>query len=529
MNWQHSENYYTQQTVIRTEWQAGKDDGYVRWYDGAGQLMYEITADTLKSKPGPNDAIPQIPYEAMYLILNTDVSPRWGWNGCDPASECMQANPGLCSPEGVLLCTDCADPNCLKCPEDTAWLGDFCSEIQPESPAEYMIDYVRVYQDLSDPMHTVGCDPAGYPTRNYIEENWEKYTFNSYIKTEALKTVVNGGGECTTDTDCQGIGQRDGVCASGQCSCPPGWTGPNCISPCIGEFAVNCDESGPATPAPTTAQPTEAPSTPPTEPTQAPTEATVPTSSPTDKPSTSAPTTTSPTTAPTEETAAPTPTVPVTSSPTTATPTPGDDTASPTTERPAGEGENLTPSPTTSAPTPVPTTAPTMFRPTEPDSGTPPPPVPTGAPVTLLPAEPDLAITSAPTGSFQPTIAPTDALPAECALNERCSALGLEGQCCPTVDNWMLDCCIEIEPESQCESNSECAALGLEGACCPTIENWMLDCCRPVPNECLEPGACEVVSSVEYLEMINGGTSSAKLYGWSTAIFFGFVTSWFLL
>ena len=79
-NWQHSESFYTQQTVLRTEWQAGKDDGYVRFlYDD--QLIYEITADMLKARPGATDTTPQIPYEAMYMILNTDISPRWGWNG----------------------------------------------------------------------------------------------------------------------------------------------------------------------------------------------------------------------------------------------------------------------------------------------------------------------------------------------------------------------------------------------------------------------------------------------------------------
>jgi len=79
-NWEHSETFYQQQTVIKTEWQAGKDDGYVRfWHEG--QLIYEITADMLKARPGNEDTIPQIPYEAMYMILNTDISPRWGWNG----------------------------------------------------------------------------------------------------------------------------------------------------------------------------------------------------------------------------------------------------------------------------------------------------------------------------------------------------------------------------------------------------------------------------------------------------------------
>lgn len=62
--WQHSESYYSQQTIIRTEWEPGE---YIRWYNGEGELMYEITQDMLNARPGSADAVPQIPYEAMYL------------------------------------------------------------------------------------------------------------------------------------------------------------------------------------------------------------------------------------------------------------------------------------------------------------------------------------------------------------------------------------------------------------------------------------------------------------------------------
>lgn len=234
-NWQHSTSYYTQQTVMRTEWQVGTDDGYVRWFNGDGQLVYEITAETLRRRPGEQDAIPLIPVEPMYLILNTDVSPRWGWNGCNPASECMLANPGLCSPEGELLCRDCADPNCLRCPEETAWLADFCQDIQPNNPARYLIDYVRIYQDVNDATHTLGCDPPGLPTTDYVAQNWQRYTFNSFIKDAPLLPVQNGGASCSSDVECS-----NGTCRLGECLCDEGWTGPNCYSPCIGDYAVGC-------------------------------------------------------------------------------------------------------------------------------------------------------------------------------------------------------------------------------------------------------------------------------------------------
>ena len=252
VNWQHSESYYSQQTIIRTEWQAGKDDGYVRWFSGDGELIYEITADMLKQKPGASDAIPQIPYEAMYLILNTDISPRWGWNGCDPTNSCIQQNPDLCTAWSSLTCHDCADPQCLRCPTQTGWLADFCEDVNPQRPAEYLIDYIRVYQDATDPLHTVGCSPQQYPTKSYIEDNWQKYTFNPYKKKEPLKVVRHGGGDCVSDSDCGNVLAlankvasapiRRSFCVSGRCQCPTDWTGPNCLVPCVGEYA-NCDGS----------------------------------------------------------------------------------------------------------------------------------------------------------------------------------------------------------------------------------------------------------------------------------------------
>lgn len=241
VNWQHSESFYEQQTVLRMEWQTGKDDGYVRWFDDSGSLLFEVTADVLKTKPGAPDTIAEIPYEAMYLILNTDISPKWGWNGCDPNDPCSLANPGLCSDEGFLLCTDCRNPDCLACPHATAWLADFCNDISKEKPAEYKVDYIRVYQDVNDSTHTVGCDPPDLPTADFINEHWEKYTFDPFINKQPLLTVQHGGGTCQESTDCGlSSGLAGGLCKEGACECLSNWTGPNCQSPCVGEFA-NCD------------------------------------------------------------------------------------------------------------------------------------------------------------------------------------------------------------------------------------------------------------------------------------------------
>lgn len=245
INWQHSERFYERQTVLRMEWQVGEDDGYVRWFDDDNDLLFEVTAAMLKSKPGSPDAIALIPYEAMYLILNTDVSPKWGWNGCDPSDPCSLAHPGLCSSDGTLLCTDCRNPDCLVCPDQTEWLSEFCNDISPSNPAEYKIDYIRVYQDTSDSSHTLGCDPPDLPTKDYINENWEKYTFDPFVNKQPLSIVHHGGGFCASASDCGlPLGLVGGLCKDGKCECLSNWTGPNCQSPCIGEYA-NCDGTAP--------------------------------------------------------------------------------------------------------------------------------------------------------------------------------------------------------------------------------------------------------------------------------------------
>ena len=239
VNWQHDPLFYEQQTVIRMEWQSDKDTGYVRWFWG-DKLLYQITSDTLKGRPGASDAVPRIPFEPMYLILNTDVTPRWGWNGCDPEDSCMK-EAGICNEEFQLSCYDCLNVTCLQCPEFTSWFADFCKDLDPLNPASFEIDYIRVYQDLSDTAHTTGCDPPGYPTRDYINENWKAYTFNSWVKKEPLKLVQHGGGACISNAECilQGfLSNSSSACISGQCSCSDKWTGPHCHSPCVGEYAT---------------------------------------------------------------------------------------------------------------------------------------------------------------------------------------------------------------------------------------------------------------------------------------------------
>ena len=42
-------------------------------------------------------------------------------------------------------------------------------------PTEMKIDYVRVYQNPKDELHSVGCSPEAYPTAKWINEHTEWY------------------------------------------------------------------------------------------------------------------------------------------------------------------------------------------------------------------------------------------------------------------------------------------------------------------------------------------------------------------
>lgn len=51
-------------------------------------------------------------------------------------------------------------------------------------PAELRFDYVRVYQRKGST--NVGCDPAGYPTMEYINNHIDAYTSGCFTVSLAL-------------------------------------------------------------------------------------------------------------------------------------------------------------------------------------------------------------------------------------------------------------------------------------------------------------------------------------------------------
>jgi len=96
----------------------------------------------------------------------------------------------------------------------------------------------------------------------------------------------------------------------------------------------------------------------------------------------------------------------------------------------------------------------------------------------------------------------------QCADNIQCSALGLTGECCPTlVDGVMLTCCLG-PLEQSCTANEKCKKAGLVDSCCPTTDKRYLDCCDGVPDGCKEAGTCNVTSTFSYLAEIESASES---------------------
>ncbi|GMH93709.1 hypothetical protein TrVE_jg774 [Triparma verrucosa] len=135
----------------------------------------------------------QVPAEPSYLIFNTAVSSTWGF---------PYDTPDTCK-----KCYSCFDPDCA-----CAIPPGFCESLK-NGKTSMLIDSVRVYQAKDDDAHvgnkhTVGCDPIGYPTREFIEGHESLYMRPiPFTDKHALLPLKSGGGKCTSDDDC-----GEGVC-----------------------------------------------------------------------------------------------------------------------------------------------------------------------------------------------------------------------------------------------------------------------------------------------------------------------------
>jgi hypothetical protein len=209
---------YTGQHVYTIDWRAGPD-GYVE-FQMDGKKQFRVNASTaLREHDVTKEGIPvgrmlgrQMPEEPSYLMLNIDLSTRWGWPDC---------NKKYCD-----CCSDCRDKKCTTCyypwqktVNSRQWLADLCKTL----PAWYEIDYVRLWQRPNN--IRTSCSPKDYPTQGWIESHRDRYVLPNM--NEPLRPVLSGGGQCTSPEDCGGSGR--GSCPDGVCKCLQDFTGPRCL------------------------------------------------------------------------------------------------------------------------------------------------------------------------------------------------------------------------------------------------------------------------------------------------------------
>lgn len=108
------------------EYQPG-DDGYIQWYSG-GNPSWQLYNAAMEPDPVSLIARRPFPVEPMYIIFNLGISENFGTPIWD----------------------------------ELTW------------PNTMSVDWVRVYQ--KEGQENVGCDPADYPTADYINRHMEAYT-----------------------------------------------------------------------------------------------------------------------------------------------------------------------------------------------------------------------------------------------------------------------------------------------------------------------------------------------------------------
>mmetsp|Transcript_25162 Transcript_25162/g.30990 ORF Transcript_25162/g.30990 Transcript_25162/m.30990 type:complete len:610 (+) Transcript_25162:178-2007(+) len=195
------ESFFEKQNIYRVEWEPstpGKNDGYIKWYVN-GRFLFGINGENL------NITSAKIPNEPMYLIMNTAVASSWGF-------------PAPC-PEGCdCSCFECGNSDC-DCALPTGYCDNF--------PANFEIDYVRVWQAVDESKHQMGCSTKDRPTELFIKGHQDRYMEDG--DTSPLQPIRVGGTTCDSDLDCGG--STRGFCSSnGVCECNKGYAGSTCLS-----------------------------------------------------------------------------------------------------------------------------------------------------------------------------------------------------------------------------------------------------------------------------------------------------------
>ncbi|TMW65131.1 hypothetical protein Poli38472_009298 [Pythium oligandrum] len=153
-NWPIHLAAYTDYLTYQIEWVPGVN-GYIRWML-EGQPVYEIPAEAVTNPPqdstksNPTKILPE---EPMYLIMNVALSSQ------------QTASP----PNAGRACRDKGN---TTDPETSALNKRVCDEF----PMYLKVDYVRLYQDVSDGSSmSIGCNPSTHPTKVWIDNHIEDY------------------------------------------------------------------------------------------------------------------------------------------------------------------------------------------------------------------------------------------------------------------------------------------------------------------------------------------------------------------
>ena len=120
-DWYNNNQYQT----YAFEYTPGSD-GAITWFVGPEQTWM---VDARAIRPNGNVGQRVIPYEPMALVMNFGMSNSF---------------------------------------TNINWTG-----IAPQLPAKMRFDYVRIYQDPNS--QSISCDPANYPTTDYIQQYGKAY------------------------------------------------------------------------------------------------------------------------------------------------------------------------------------------------------------------------------------------------------------------------------------------------------------------------------------------------------------------